>query len=177
MDNGQMFAMMSAAQAATSISEGYAQSSEDMYNAMIASLGGAGADLQGKITQGQLTRKGGMLASQQTAALGGAGIMPTGSYAAAMLDTQTQINTDKAIAAYNTTMQENYYSEKAAALKRQAATAKRQGYEAAFSSLLRGAASYYAYSGGGGGYTVNGVAPANNAFSPTSTGYGAIRMN
>ena len=168
MSTGALLVAMAATQAVTSVSQGYAQSAEDKYNATIAGLQGQAAGIQGQITQGQLTRKGGELASNQMATVGASGVMPTGSYAAAMLDTQTQINTDKAIAQYNTTMQINYAQAKSDMLKQQAKTAQRQGYEAAFSTVLRGAASYYAYSGGGD--TIVGAGT-----QPGQTGYGALR--
>lgn len=136
---------MAATQAVTSISQGYAQGAEDKYNATIAGLQGQAAAVQGDITQGQLTRKGGMLASSQTAMAGAAGVIPTGSLAAVMLDTQTQINTDMAIAKYNTTMAENYASNQAAMFKRKAVADVTQGYESAFSDMLRGAGNAYMY--------------------------------
>jgi len=155
---GAMLAL-SAVQAITSISAGNAKAAEDKYNATLAGLQGELIGVQGDITQGQYTRKAGQMAATQTAAVAGAGLEPTGSAAAVMLDTQTQIHTDMAIAKFNTEMGQNYTTAQSKAFKRQASEDTFTGYSSAFSDILSGAARYGAYTGrintGDGPMTMN----------------------
>src|ERR1035437_6048727 len=133
---------MSAVQGITSISEGYAKSAESKYNASLYTDQAQALAVQGSITQGQYTRAGGEMASKQTAIEGAAGIQPTGSAAAVMLSSQTQILTDMAIAKYNNDMSVNYANAQAKNLKIQASQDVSSGYSTAFSDTLKGASAY-----------------------------------
>ena len=141
---GAMLAM-SAVQGITSISQGYAQSAEDKYNASLYTDQASALAVQGSITQGQYTRKAGQMLSTQTADVAGKGLEPTGSAAAVMLSTQTQIATDAAIAQYNNTMSINQANQKAQQLKQQGSQAIYSGYSSAFSDMIKGAVEYGMY--------------------------------
>ena len=136
---------LSAVKGVTDISKGYAQSAEDKYNASLASGQANLFNIQGDIQQGQITRQGGQIASRQTAIAGASGIQHTGSMAAVMLDTQTKINTDKAIAKFNTQSNVNYANATANQYKIKASQAVTSGYASAFSDLLSGATNYGMY--------------------------------
>ena len=129
----------------SSIGQGYAQSAEDKYNASLSTDQAGLIQAQGDITQGQYTREAGQLLSTQTADVAAKGIRPTGSAAAVMLDSQTQINTDMAIAKFNTTMGINQANNRATALKQQAQQDVYSGYSSAFTDLLSGATQYGLY--------------------------------
>lgn len=145
MNFGGAMLALSAAKAITSVGQGYAQSAEDKYNASLATNEAQLYQVQGNITQGQYTREAGKLLSTQTAQAGAAGIQPTGSLAAVMLDSQTQINTDAAIARFNTQMNINYAQNTAAQLRRKASQDVFSGYSSAFSDTLQGAYGAYSY--------------------------------
>ena len=155
MGFGGALLAMSAVQGITSISAGYAKGAEDKYNSSIAGLQAQAIGVQGEITQGQYTRKGGQLMSSQTAVVAGAGLEMTGSAAAVMIDSQAQIHTDMAIAKYNTEMGQNYENNKASAFKRQAAMDVSSGYSGAFSEMLSGAEKYAMF-GGKKSFNMNG---------------------
>jgi hypothetical protein len=146
MGFGGALLAMSAVQGIASIGQGYAKSAEDKYNANLAGLQAQALGVQGDITQGQYTRKSGQMLSTQTATVAAAGLEPTGSYAAAMLDAQTQIHTDMAIAKYNTQMGINYKEAEAKQKRIQATQDVYSGYSNAFSEMLSGAAKYGQYS-------------------------------
>lgn len=136
---------LSALQGISAIGKGYAQSAETKYNASLYGLQAQSLQVQGDITQGQFVRKGGELAASQTAGAAAKGLMPTGSYAAAMLDTQTQVETDMAIARYNTQMGINQANQKQKMLKQQAAQEVSSGYSTGFSDMLKGFEQYGMY--------------------------------
>ena len=136
---------MSAVQGINAIGQGYAQSAEDKYNAQIATNQASATAVQGSITQGQLTRQGGNMMAMSTAVAGAAGLEPTGSVAAVELNNQTQIETDKAIAQYNTTMGINSATDRAKALRQQAGNDEFAGFTSAFSDMLTGVSNYAKY--------------------------------
>ncbi len=123
----------------TSITQGIVQSKEDKYNASLASDQAQLIGVEGQIEQGQYARKAAQMLSTQTADVGAKGIEPTGSAAAVMLDAQTQIHTDAAIAQFNTQMGINQANSKANLLKQQSKNSMFSGYANAFSDLLTGA--------------------------------------
>ncbi len=137
-----VLAGMSVAQGVTSISQGYAQSAESKYNASLYQDQAQAIAVQGSITQGQYTAKAGKMAATQTAIEGAAGIEPTGSAAAVMVESQRNILTDMAISQYNTTMAENSANASATNLKIQASQEVDSGYSTAFSDVLKGASNY-----------------------------------
>jgi hypothetical protein len=158
-------AALSAVEGITDIFSGYAQSAEDKFNASLYTDQASALAVQGSIEQGQFKRYGAKMLSKQTAVAGAAGLEPTGSVAAVMLDSQTQINTDMAIAKYNNTMAINAANAKAKDLKIKASQAVFSGYSSAFSDLLKGASAYGAYTTpASGGYSF----AAGGSFSNTS---------
>lgn len=136
---------MSAVQGITSIGQGYAQSAEDKFNAQIATNQASALQVQGQIKQGQLTRQGSQMMATSTATAGAAGLENTGSVAAVEVSNQTQIETDKAIAAYNTTMGVNSATDRALALRQQASQSVESGYTNDFSDMLSGTSKYAMY--------------------------------
>ncbi len=133
---------MSAVQGITAIGKGFAQGAEDKYNAQIATNQASALQVEGNITQGQITRQGGEMMARSTAVAGAAGLDPTGSVAAVMVNNQTQIETDKAIAAYNTTVGINSATDRAKMFKQQANQDVSSGFTNAFSDMLTGVSNY-----------------------------------
>lgn len=142
--SGAMLAF-SAVQGINSIGQGFAQSAEDKYNASLYTNQANATAVEGSIEQGQYTRKAGQMLSTQTADVAAKGLEPTGSAAAVMLSSQTQIETDAAIAKYNNTMAINQANQKAKMLKQQAGENIYSGFSSAFSDLLKGGTDYYGY--------------------------------
>jgi len=142
--SGAMLAL-SAVQGIAAISQGFAQSAETRANASLYNQQAGLIQAQGDITQGQYTRQAGQILSTQTAEVAAKGIEPTGSAAAVMLDSQTQIHTDMAIAKFNNTMSINQSNAQAKALNQQAKAQVFSGFSSAFSDLLTGGADYYGY--------------------------------
>jgi len=133
-----MIVSSAASKAVTSVGQGYAAGAQDSYNATIAGLKGQALQVQDQITQGQYVRKAGQLLSTQTATAGAAGIEPTGSVAAVMLDSQTQINTDMAIAHFNNQLEQNYASSEVTQANIAQKSDITAGYTNAFSDILQG---------------------------------------
>ena len=136
---------LSAVKGITSIGQGIATSAEDKYNSTLSTLQAQQTQVQGNIQQGQLTTQGGEMAAKSTAVAGAAGLDPTGSVAAVMVNNQTQIETDKAISQYNTTMGINSATDRAKMLKQQASNDMFSGVSSAFSDLLTGVSQYGMY--------------------------------
>lgn len=136
---------LSAVKGITSIGQGFAQGAEDKYNAQIATNQATATQIQGDITQGQLTRQGGEMMAKSNAIAGASGLEPTGSVAAVMVDNQTQIETDKAISQYNTSMGVNSATDRAKMLKQQSGQDVFSGFTSAFSDILTGASDYAKY--------------------------------
>lgn len=136
---------LSAVQGISAIGQGYAQSAEDKANASLLNDQSGLLQVQGNITQGQYTREAAKVLSTSTADVAAKGLEPTGSAAAAMLDAQTQIHTDAAIAKFNNTMAINQTDAKSKLLKDQANQAVYSGFSSAFNDVLVGSAKYYQY--------------------------------
>lgn len=149
MGFGGVMLAMSAVQGISQIGQGYAQNAEAKYNATIKEGQANMIGLQSDIEQGQYQRMKGQYLSKSTAQIGAAGIMPEGSAAAVMLDAQTQIGIDQAIAKFNKTQAENYTMQEADAYRRQGKQAVYSGYSNAFSTMLQGGANYAMYNGFG----------------------------
>lgn len=145
MGFGGALLALSAVKGIASIGQGFAQGAEDKYNASLATQEAQLKNVQGDITQGQYTREAGQLLSTQTADIAAKGLQPSGSAAAVMLDSQTQIQTDMAIAKFNTQMGVNQSNARATALKQQATQSVYSGFSSAFSDLLTGATQYGMY--------------------------------
>jgi hypothetical protein len=136
---------ISALQAGSSIAGGYAQSAEDKYNANISSIQAQDLGIQGQITQGQYTRAAGQMLSKQTATSAAMGLEPTGSVAAVMVSSQTQIETDAAIAKFNNSQAINAANAQSTLYKQKAAQDVFSGYSSAFSDMLTGVSNYAMY--------------------------------
>lgn len=136
---------LSAVKGISSVAGGFAQAGEDKYNASLATNQAQLIALQGNIEQGQYARKGARLLAGQRAQTAANGLEPTGSSAAVMLDTQTQVQTDMAIARFNNTMGQNQANSRATALKQKAQQDVASGFSSGFSDLLTGATDYYLY--------------------------------
>lgn len=163
---GAIFAV-TAAQAVSQISQGYAVNAESKTNAsMVEDTGRYNAsvlegkanliDIQSEIEQGRYTRLKGQFLSKSMANVAKQGIAPQGSAAAVMVNAQTQINIDQAIAKFNSTNERNYTisaaneerrraSVQADALRRSGSAAIRSGYTGALSSLMQGGTNYLMY--------------------------------
>lgn len=163
---GALFAV-SAAQAVGQISSGYAANAEAKANAsMVEDTGRYNAamfgekvkllDIQNNIEQGRYVRLKGQYASKSAASLAASGLDISGSSMAVMINAQTQIEIDQAIAEFNNKTEKNMTNAQAAeatrsagaqadALRRQGKAAVKSGYSNAFSSLLKGAANYGMY--------------------------------
>ncbi len=163
---GALFAV-SAAQAVSSISSGYDQNAEAKANAsMVSDTGrynsamldekGKLLDIQNNIEQGRYTRLKGQYMAKSVNQVAGAGLDLGGSSMAVMVNAQTQIEIDQAIAKFNNTTDKNMTiaeSNEATrtanlqsdALRRSGRAAIRSGYSNAFSSLLKGATNYGMY--------------------------------
>lgn len=163
---GALFAV-AGAQAVSQIASGYAQNSEAQANAsMVEDTGRYNAsllqgkanliDVQSDIEQGQYTRLKGQYASKSVANIAKQGIAPQGSAMAVMVNAQTQIGIDQAIAKFNSTTEKNYTiaeandatrtaSLQADALRRSGSASVRSGYSGALSSLLQGTSNYLMY--------------------------------
>lgn len=144
---GALFAM-SAVQAVTQIGQGYAQKAEANYNATISEGQAKLIDVQKDIEFGQYQRLKGQAAGKSLVNIAAAGIEPTGSAMAVMLDAQTQINIDQAIGQFNLEQNKQYKIAEADSIRRQGKQAVYTGYSNAFSTILKGGADYATYRGG-----------------------------
>ena len=106
-------------------------------------------DLQKDIESGQYERLKGQTMSKSMANIAKAGIMPSGSAMAVMLDAQTQISIDQAIGKFNFEQQKQYTLAEAEAIRRSGKQAVYSGYSNAFSTMLSGVSNYAMYKGAG----------------------------
>ena len=167
---------LSAVQGIASIGQGFATNQQDKYNAQLYDQQAQAIQIQGNIQQGQLTTQGGQLMSKATATAGAAGLEPTGSVAATMLSAQTQVDTDKAIAQYNTTMGMNAATQQATQLRNQGNAAVYSGFSSAFSDMLQGTTKAALYSGlygagSGSGDSTTSLSTQVNAFGGGTAPY------
>ncbi len=133
---------LAAVQAVSQIQQGYAQKEESKYNATVKEGQANMIDLQGQIQQGQYDREKAQFLSKSTAQIGAAGIAPQGSAAAVMLNAQTQIGIDQAIAKFNNNQAKNYTLQEAGAFRRQGKAAVYSGYSNAFSTMMQAGSSF-----------------------------------
>jgi hypothetical protein len=165
---------LTAVQGISQIGQGYAQKAEMKYNASLTEGQARLIQVQKDIEKAQYQRMKGKVLSTSMANLGKAGIMPTGSAAAVMIDTQRQIGIDQAIGQYNLEMQKQYKLSEAEAMRRKGKMAVQAGWTNAFTSILQGASNYGSYGGGkqmGGG----GVSSRGNVYG-SNTPYGTRDM-
>lgn len=141
---GALFAL-TAVQAVSQISQGYAQKAESSVNASLLTGKADLIDVQKDIEHGRYESLKGQHISQSMAGIAKAGIMPQGSAMAFMLESQRQISIDQAISDFNYTAEKNYTMAEADAHRRAGSAAVQSGYAGAFSSLLTGASNYAMY--------------------------------
>lgn len=143
---GALFAL-TAVQAVSQIGQGYAQKAEAKYNATLLEGKAGLIDVQKDIENAQYNRLKGQAMSTSMANVAKAGIMPTGSAAAVMIETQKQIAIDQAIGQFNLDQQKRYTLAEAEAIKRKGKQAVYSGFSNAFSTMLGGASQYAMYKG------------------------------
>ncbi len=136
---------MSAVQAASQIGQGYAQKAESKYNATLLEGKANLIEAQSDITNAQYEKTKGKYLSASMVGIAKAGIMPNGSAAAVMLDTQTQIGIDQAISKVNYQQEKNYTLAQAGQQKRAGRQAVYSGYSNAFSTMLQAGSNYAMY--------------------------------
>lgn len=149
MSWGGVILALSAVQAVSQIGQGYAQKEEANLNAILLQGKANLIDVQKGIEKEQYTRFKAQMMGKSMAAIAKAGVMPSGSPMAVMLDAQTQINLDQAIGQFNLEQQKQYTLAEAESYKRAGRRAVSAGYTNAFSSLLSGVSSYAMYKGYG----------------------------
>lgn len=141
---GALFAL-TAVQAVSQISQGYAQKAENNYNATLLEGKANLIDQQAQIESGQYERLKGRTLSTGIADTAKNGLLPQGSAMAVMLDAQTQINIDQAIGQFNYAQEKNSTVAEANTQRRAGTAAVSSGYTKGFSSLLTGTANYAMY--------------------------------
>lgn len=147
MSFGGITLALKAVQAVSQIGQGRAQQAEANYNASLLNDKAGMIDMQKGIEATQYERLKSQMAGKQMAAMGAAGVGPSGSPMAVMIETQKQINIDKAIGQYNLEREKFYTKSEAEAYKRQGKRAATSGYMNAFTTMLSGASEYAKYSG------------------------------
>jgi hypothetical protein len=133
---------LTAFQVASQVGQGYAQQAEAKYNASLLEGKAKLIDVQKEIEFAQYERMKNRMLSTSVANVAAAGLMPTGSAAAAMIDAQTNIGIDQAIGQFNFEQEKRYTLAEAAAIKRKGAQAVIAGYTNAFSTALKGGFMY-----------------------------------
>lgn len=141
---GALFAV-SAATAVSQISQGYAQKSENDYNATLLEGKAKIIGAQKEIESGRYDRLKGQYLSKGVSTVAGQGRGLNGSALAVMLNAQTQINIDQAISNFNYDQEKNYTNAQADQQRRAGKAAVNSGYANAFSTLLQGTTNYAMY--------------------------------
>jgi len=149
MGFGAALLALSAVQSISQIKAGYEQKAEADLNATILAGEAGLVDVKKGIEAKQYDRAAGQAMSTGMARTAAAGLRPTGSAMAVMLDSQKQIQIDKAIGQFNLEQEKRYITNQASAYRRAGSAAVRSGYSNAFSTILSGAANYGMYKGGG----------------------------
>jgi len=125
------------AQAGMSIAGGYAASTEAKYNARVKEQQAQMITAQQGLEAYQWDRQMGNVAGTTRARTAKAGLTMSGSPMAVLLDTQTQMELDKAIGQYNLEAQKRFALSEADMYKTKAKTAKQMGYMQGFTQLLQ----------------------------------------
>jgi hypothetical protein len=124
------------------IAKGKQQNEDAKYNATIKEGQAKMIGLESEIEQGQYDRQRAKYMSSATAQVAGSGLMLSGSSAAVILDTQTQIQIDQSIARFNKVQEKNYVMQEAGAFRREGKSARTAGYTNAFTTMLSAGANY-----------------------------------
>jgi hypothetical protein len=131
-----------------SIYAGKATSDIAKYNAMVIEARQELIKVKQDIEFGRYVRGMGTYLSQATTAAGGAGIMPSGSYAAVANRSITQMMIDQAIGQFDFEIQKSDVQAQAQAVRNQGKDAQRGSYVRAFSQIMSGAKDYALYTKG-----------------------------
>lgn len=158
------------ASSATSLMSGFSQSNEAKYNAGLYQQQAGVIDTQKAIEAGQYERAKRQLAGTTIARTAKSGLMFSGSPAAVMVDSLTQLEMDKQVGQYNLEVQKRYALAGAETYNRRASTLKTQGYMNAFSTLLKGGFDYSMRSG----WLTPRTASATNTLTRSSSGQGRL---
>jgi hypothetical protein len=138
-----------AVSAISQIQQGQAAKNESKINAALMEGKAGLIDVQKDIEANQYNRIIGQQMGKSTVAIAGMGVKMSGSPMAVLLDSQKQIQLDKAIGQFNLEQQKRYTMAEADQIRRQGKQAAKSGYMNAFSSVLQGASSYASYKGWG----------------------------
>jgi hypothetical protein len=160
MGFGEAMFALAGVQAVNQIGAGYAQRAEANYNSEVLQTQKMLVGVEQGIEYGQYQRLKGKTMGKSMAAIGGMGVMNTGSPMAAMIDAQTQINIDQAIGQFNYEREKSYLQSQADAERRRGKAAVRSGWSNAFGTILQ-AGSSYAMSSGFGGRDMGGGGVSN----------------
>jgi len=133
---------LSAVQGISQIGQGYAQKAEAERNATLIEGKAGLIDIQKGIENEQYFRAKGQVLSTSMARTAAAGLKPTGSVMAVMLDTQKQMSLDQAIGQFNFDMEKRYTLAEAESVRRGGTAAVKAGYGRAFSTMLSSASKY-----------------------------------
>jgi hypothetical protein len=133
---------LSSLQAVSQIGQGYVQKSEAKYNATLLEGKASLIDVQKGIENRQYERLKARTLSTSLSRTAGAGIKPTGSAMAVMLDTQKQINLDQITGQFNLDQKKRYTLYEAGSYRRSGKQAVKSGYMNAFSTMLSGGYRY-----------------------------------
>ena len=148
MSFGVIGAVQAIGSAITEIYAGKVAKAQADYNRVIIDGQIKWIDFQKEITARQYERSKGRFISSFTASVAGAGLMPSGSPMAALLDSVTQINIDKAISMANIEQQKNYKIAEGQMQTAAGKAAKGAATVNAFSEILNGASNYAMYTKG-----------------------------
>lgn len=140
---------LSAVQAVSQIGQGYAEKAEANLNATIVEGKIGLIGVQKDIENEQYNRAKGQALSTGMAGAAAAGIKPTGSAMAVMLDTQRQMSLDQAIGQWNFDQEKQYVQSEADAIRRGGDAAVKAGWTNAFSTMLKAGYNYGTYKGFG----------------------------
>jgi hypothetical protein len=143
---GAMFAV-AGAQAVSQISQGYAQKSENYFNARMLQEKAKLIDVQSNIENGQYERLKGQYYGKSVSNIAKSGVGLQGSSLAVIINAQKNISIDQAIAKFNSTQEKNYTLAQADAQKRAGKQAVYSGYTNALSTMLQGTSKYAQYKG------------------------------
>ena len=137
--------------AVMSIQQGQAAKREADLNAVMMEGKAGLIDVQKDIEKGQYTRMAAQAMGTGMANIAASGIEAKGSPMAVMLETQKQIELDKAIGQFNLEQQKRYTIAEANQIRRQGKAAQTAGYTNALVSTLGGVEKYGTYKGWWGG--------------------------
>jgi len=144
---GLALAALGLAQGVMSITKGMAESTEAKYNAKIKEQQAQMIGVSQELEAAQYNRQIGRAASTSIARTGKSGLAMSGSPMAVLLDTQTQMEMDKAIGQYNLEAEKRFALSEASMYKSKAKTAMMQGVTQGFTQILTTGLDYGMRSG------------------------------